>query len=270
MSKLRQKLSRGDYGVDSVLSKRMRDGASDEGQENQAPEEAGERRAFSSDQPIEPDGGGRGPGVLRWVFFLLIVGYTLFAYFHAPILRHVGKFLMVQDPVKRADLIVCTPDDPVGQCLSAAEFYHKGLSPYVYLPDAPLRAGLKTLRERGAVYPSSTALSLAALERLGVERSAIIIGEGGGGTVTQTAHGVKAVVKQKGFHALIIVTPPWRARLTRAVMRETFKDRDIDLMMAPSSYSNFKENEWWKSDIYLREVFFQYQRLFWHFLTHLW
>lgn len=272
MSRSRQKLRRPDPdGMDSVFSNWRRDDPSRQAHSTKDAQKDRVDPTTIDDQPIEPDrAGAKGPGVLRWVFFLLVVAYTLFSYFHEPILSYVGGFLVVEDPLKRADLIVCTPDYPVEQCLSAAEFYHKGLSSRIFWPDAPAPPGIDTLKQRGGSYPSTTALCRDALEGLGVKGAAIVTVKGAGGTRLNTAQGVKQVVQANDFHRLIIVTPPWRARLTRAVFTEAFKNTKVDLMIAPAAYSGFKKNRWWKRPPYLSGVFFEYQRLLWHTLRHLW
>ncbi|MGM0426039.1 MAG: hypothetical protein ACQEQ7_02245 [Thermodesulfobacteriota bacterium] len=272
MSRSGRKHQRPDgYQADRVLSTWMGKDSSNRAEENAGSSKEAEFRNFSDNQPVEPDRGGpKGPGILKWIFFILVVVYTLFSYFHAPILSRIGEFLVVEDPIKKADVIVCTPGYPVEQFLTAAEFYNRGFSPRIFLPDPSPPAGFEVLKERGGVYPSITDLSMVALESLGVPESAIISTEGSGRTLTQTARAVKTVVKQEGYHALIIVSPPWRARLTRAVFREALRDGKVELMMAPSHYSNFRENEWWKSDAYLSTVFFQYEKLLWHTLKNLW
>jgi len=222
-------------------------------------------------RPIEPKGTRTGQtGLLKWIFFVLVVAYTVFSYYHAPILSAVGGFLVVRDPVERADLIVCTPGYPVEQCLTAADLYNKDLSHRIFLPREPPLPGYDALTLRGIDYPDRTDLDVRLLKDLGVPRSAIVEREGFAGSVEETAGVVEQMVRAGDYASLMILTPPWRARWVRAVFEDRLEGRGVKLLMVPSQYSDFKKATWWKQDKYRGMVFLEYGKLLFYTLKHLW
>ena len=63
---------------------------------------------FQTGEPLEPEGGKGGPlRLLKWIFFVFVVIYSLLSYFHAPILTRLGEYLIVKHSPQESDLIVC-------------------------------------------------------------------------------------------------------------------------------------------------------------------
>ena len=106
-----------------------------------------------NNQPIEPGSGKSSSGFLKWSFFIILIGYTLFSYYHVPFLTWVGSLLVLEHPVKRADLIVCTPGDPFEVGLMAADLYKKKMAKQIFIPETPPSTALMLVNEQGEAIP---------------------------------------------------------------------------------------------------------------------
>ena len=125
-------------------------------------EEKGQGGFVVDNQPIEPGSGKTvSSGFLKWIFFIVLIGYMLFSYYRVPILTWAGSLLVMEHPVKRADLIVCTPGDPFEVGLMAADLYKKKMANRIFIPETPLSTAHLLVNEQGGNYPTSGELLLA-------------------------------------------------------------------------------------------------------------
>ncbi len=245
-------------------------GPSEEGQDKKIQGEA-HGGAYADGRPIEP--GGKkpgGPSILRWIIFLLLIAYVLISYFRVPLLTHLGEYLVVQDPLKKADLIVCMAGRPVERGLAAAEVYKGGYAPKILIPREEPPEGDEVLKARGIHYPHETELLIEMLQGLGVPRSACITSDHPASSCLEEAKMVKELAVREGYHSIIVVTSPAQTRSTRVIFKNVFDEDDFKIIMTPSRYTNFKADNWWMTDKYLKEVITEYQKLIYYTLKGLW
>jgi uncharacterized SAM-binding protein YcdF (DUF218 family) len=246
-------------------------------QEERAPKAHGqeaedrERTAFQTDsRPIEPESGRTGRlSILKWVIIGVLILYSLVSYFHIPILTRLGAYLVVAHPLKRADVIVCMMGQPVERGLSAAELYRQGLAPRVFLGREALPDGYFLLTEQGVQYPETRDLLLMMLEGLGVPRNACITRDRFLRSTLDEADEIRALAAHEGYRSLIVVTTPYHTRRTWLTLREALEGQDVEIMMAPSRYSDFRTQDWWKKRRYVKEVIIEYQKLIYYLLREI-
>lgn len=221
-------------------------------------------------RPIEPVGRKLGgPSILRWVIFLLLIGYMLLFYFRVPILTRLGGYLIVQQPLKKADLIVCMPGRPIERGLAAAEVFKRGFAPKIFVPAEGPPDGNEVLKERGINYPEESDLLIMMLHGLGVPRSACITADHPVGSAFEEAQMVRDLAVSKGYRSFIIVTSPAQTRCTWLIFKKAFEKEDVKIIMVPSGYSNFKADDWWKRGKYVKEVIVEYQKLIYYTVKYL-
>jgi uncharacterized SAM-binding protein YcdF (DUF218 family) len=80
----------------------------------------------------------------------------------------------------------------------------------------------------------------------------------------EEAERVAAVVKEKNYRSLILVTSPTHSRRAWLTFREAMPDRDIRVTVVPTPYSKFTAENWWKTRRYVREVIIEYQKLIYY------
>jgi uncharacterized SAM-binding protein YcdF (DUF218 family) len=219
----------------------------------------------TEDRPIEPEGKKfKRPSIFKWVLFLVFIAYVLISYYHAPILTRLGRYLVVEHPITKADLIVCLMGKPVERGLAAADVYKKGLASYIFVGREKLPDGSSVLVKKGVHYPEERDLLIMMLKGLGVPGSACITGDSFiEGTIGE-AKVAREIARKRGFRSLIIVTSPTHARRAWLTYRKVFEKDGTKIMLMPSHYSNFKAEDWWKTPEYVKEMVIEYQKLLYY------
>ena len=220
-------------------------------------------------KPIEPGGEKRRKfGLLRWIFFLILLTYTAIAYYHAPILAKIGGFLVVSIPPQKADAIVCLSGSPIDRGLATADAYHQGLATYIIIVPEERPEGAYFLEERGIPYQESVDLLVTILKGMDIPESALIRSDATTNNTFNEAKAVKVIQKNRGFKSIILVTSPTHTRRTLYIFRKIFSDEEVAFSIIPSPYSQFKTENWWKHRKYKKEVFLEYQKLFYYVVAH--
>ena len=200
--------------------------------------------------------------LIRWVILGLIVVYMLLAYFRAPILTQLGRYLVVSRPPEKSDLIVCLNGANVEIGMAAAETYKKGFAPLIFLMRAAPPDGAELLHEKGVEYPEEKDLLVMLLKGLGVPDNALIVGSPYVDSLFAEAESVNRIVGEKGYRSLILITSPIRSRRTWLTFKRAFRgNEDIRIFLIPSPYSGFSPQDWWKTGRYAQEVISEYLKL---------
>jgi uncharacterized SAM-binding protein YcdF (DUF218 family) len=221
-------------------------------------------------RPIEPESGTRRKiGLIRWIFFLILLSYTAIAYFHAPILSKIGAFLVVSIPPQESDAIVCLSGSPIDRGLATADAFHRGLAPFIVTVPEERPEGLYLLKKRGIPYPESVDLLFTILKGMAVPESALIKGDTPTSNTADEAKAVRVIHKNRGFKSIILVTSPTHTRRTLYVFRKVFAGDEVVFYTIPSSYSQFKTEDWWKHRKYQKEVLLEYQKLLYYLFTRM-
>ncbi|MFH1350443.1 MAG: YdcF family protein [Pseudomonadota bacterium] len=222
-------------------------------------------------RPIEPESKKIGnSNILKWLLFLFVIVYVILSYYHAPILTHLGRYLIVEHLPQKSDLIVCLSGGNIERGLAAADAYRKGLAPLIFIAREELPEGYELLRERGIDYPQSIDMFVAILKGLGVPESAFIMSDHPVKSTIDEATVVSDLVKKRGYRSLIIITSLTHSRRAWFTYKKVFEDREVRIIMLPSRYSKFKPEDWWKQRRYKREVIIEYQKLIYYALKYLW
>ena len=220
--------------------------------------------------PIDPDGQKMIKLTLvRWIVLGFIVVYMLIAYFHAPILTGVGKYLVVSHSPEKSDLIVCLTGSNVERGLATANAYEMEFAPKIFIALETPPDGSAVLVERGLNYPENKDLLLMLLKGLGVPRDALLVGDQSVGGLFEEAELVKKVVEERRYRSIIVITSPTHSRRAWLTFRKVFRgNENIRILVTPSTYSNFKPEDWWKKGPYSQEVIAEYGKLIFNSLKY--
>jgi len=212
--------------------------------------------------PIEPEGApSTRLSLFKWVFFIVVFFYLLLSYFHGPILTQLGRYLVVQHPPAKSDLIVCLAGGDVERGLASADLFERGLAPRIFIAREPIPEGLETLKQKGIAYPESIDLVTMIFRNLGVPESAVIRSDQPVESTFEEAERVGALIQDKKYRSLILVTSPTHSRRAWLTFRKAIPDKDFRITVAPTPYSKFRAEDWWKNRKYVREVIIEYQKL---------
>ncbi len=226
---------------------------------------------FQDPRPIDPERKRMGKTwMLKWLFFVLALIYVLLSYYHVPILMGLGRYLVVEHTPQKSDLIVCLAGGNVERGLAVADAYQRGLAPRVFMAREVPPDGYALLKERNIDYPESVDLMRMLLEELGIPESAFFTSDRASKSTFEEAHLVRDLVMNSDYNSLILITTPYHSRRAWLTFRKVFEKDDLRILMLPSSYSDFRPEDWWKKRRYLREVIIEYQKLIYYRLKYLW
>jgi len=221
-------------------------------------------------RPVEPASAPSASlSVFKWILFIAVIFYALVSYFHGPILTQLGRYLVVQHPATRSDLIVCLAGGDVERGLASADLFARGLAPRIFIAREPIPDGLETLKQKAIAYPESIDLMMMIFKGLGVPESAVIRSDQPVQSTFEEAQRVGALIKERKYRSLILVTSPTHSRRAWLTFRKVIPDEDFRITVIPTPYSKFKAEDWWKTRKYVREVILEYQKLVYYKLQGL-
>jgi uncharacterized SAM-binding protein YcdF (DUF218 family) len=236
--------------------------------------EKNQEKAFQADSnreitPIEPEKTRiTKQHVIRWLIFLVFVIYVLITYFHASILTGLGRYLILEKPPEKSDLLVCLAGGNIERGLATADAYQDGLAPRIFIAREELPDGYELLRDRGVQYPESRDLFIRLLLDLGVPESAILTSDVRVNSTMAEARLVKEEAEEREIRSLILITSPIHTRRAWLTYRKVFEKTDVRIGIHPSEYSGFDPKDWWKKRRYVKQVIVEYQKLIFYALKY--
>jgi len=135
------------------------------------------------------------------------------------------------------------------------------LAPRIFIAREPIPDGLETLKQKGIAYPESVDLVMMIFKGLGVPETAVIRGDRPVQSTFEEAERVGALIKEKKYRSLILVTSPTHSRRAWLTFRQVIPDKDFRITVIPTPYSKFRAEDWWKTRRYVRELILEYQKL---------
>ena len=204
----------------------------------------------------------------RLLLVVLILGLGL--YFGSPyLLTAVGRYLIADQPLAKAELILVLSGEPYLRIPEAARLYHEGFAPAILLPHGLKERGTDDLLRVGIRVPDGQEISMKLLEDLRVPRKAILtIQEQSDSTQTEMLT-VARFLKTHPSQSMIIVTS--KAHTTRA--SKIFLaglGPGIRLIMHPVGNDPFDPARWWQDRTDLKQVLFEYGGLADYWRRRLW
>ena len=191
----------------------------------------------------------RGALVLAPVLLL-----TIFA------LSRLGSFLVVQDPLEKADAIFVLSGTRYERPLEAVELYKSGWAPRVVLMRQIADSGERALMQRGVPYQREVDEQIDVLGRLGVPASAIIVLNEANSTADE-ADALHEIGTRERWTRVIIVTSKQHTRRARLVMRRRMAATGVAVVVRWSRLDTADVERWWRNRSTLRFTLFESQRL---------
>ena len=177
----------------------------------------------------------------RAILPTLVVGLIVFA---AIIFLGVGRWLVVEDPLDKAQAIVVLSGGMPMRAKEAARLYNAAYAPQVWLTRANQPAA--SLQEMHIAYIGEEFFNSRVLMHEGVPSIAIHVLEP---SIDNTADEIRVIAaeleREKGA-AVIIVTTKAHTRRVRALWKELSGGRGRAIVRAASS-DPFDPDHWWRT-----------------------
>jgi uncharacterized SAM-binding protein YcdF (DUF218 family) len=185
---------------------------------------------------------------------------ALFLLFAAFALPRLGAWLVVEEPLQKADAMLVLGGTRFERPLEAVDLYKDGWAPRVLLVQQISDAGEILLRERGVPFIREIDVQIDVLTRLGVPREAIQILEEENSTKDE-ADALRDLVAANRWSRVIIVTSKQHTRRAGLVMRRRLEPIGAQAIMRASRYDTSDVDGWWRHRSTLRFTLFETQRL---------
>lgn len=194
--------------------------------------------------------------VRRSVVAIALLG--LLAALHRPLLRGVADFLIVDQPLQRADYWVLLPAalDTQAVLADAARRYSAGDVGGIMVFDPPISRGVRC----GAWPDRATALR-RELERLGVPARAIVVPPEPCRTTWDAAQAMKRWLQNRPETRLIVVGRLMRGRYDRRIFNAVLDARQAADLQFTAARGGIDENNWWHSREGIQWIFQSYASL---------
>jgi len=186
----------------------------------------------------------RPPISRKWFVLLAVLLLPALLYaFRTNVLREVGSFLVINDRLEPADIIMLLNGDTTTRPYHAAELLHRGLAPKVVIARMEDSESVKL-----GAYPNPTDSNIAVLRKLGLAESQIVELRPPVGVqhTVDEAEALLAYGREHPMSKIIIVTSDLHSRRARYTFRRVLSGTGAKLMMAPVSDLKYGADNWWR------------------------
>jgi uncharacterized SAM-binding protein YcdF (DUF218 family) len=186
----------------------------------------------------------------------LAVGAVLVALFHIPLLRIIGSFLVVEDSLRPAAVIVVLGGQSPFREMEAARLFSQAWAPKVMLIPGPIREEQDALSELGFKITEGWEISRHVLLKIGVPPSAIIVPEGrADGTVEELK--LVADATAADGKPIILVSSKYHTRRVRLTWNAV-NGVESSAIVRAASRDPFDPARWWRERRFALSVVREY------------
>lgn len=203
---------------------------------------------------------------LRWALALLVVAAAAGYFASEPILRSMGRALVVDEPLSPADIIVVSGYTEGAGTLEAADLVQSGIAQRVAVfVDPPAGEDLEFIR-RGLPYEDRAAMQIRQLKSLGVT-DIVQIPMPDAGTRSESQM-LPQWSEEHGFRSIVMIASADHSRRLRRVLDRTMAGRPTRVTVHRTRYASFDPDRWWHTRHDTRTAIVELQKLVWDFVQH--
>jgi len=180
----------------------------------------------------------------------------LLAFTHAPLLRGIASFLIVEDPLIPASAILLLGGGTPFREMESAKLYKAGWAPLVIIGRDSGSTETKTLKQLGVKIQEGWEVSRDVFIRLGVPTGAIRIAHFQTGGTLEELKEIYDTLQDKDA-PVILVTSKIHTRRTRLTWNYVTQGRSLPIVRAATG-DTFTPNRWWKKRQFVESVLHEY------------
>jgi len=206
---------------------------------------------------------------LRAALFASIAALCLLILLRRPILSGVGDFLVVSDPLGRADAIAVLSGNGAVRGAKAAELYHEKWAPKILVTKEGFPFREREWKRFGVDLPETDTSTREALQYLNVPDPDIEILEGYNESTFQEAGRYLQYAKAHSLKSLIVVTSNFHTRRSRMIFRLVFRRSGIAVsFQAAAPEWQFNPDGWWTRRLDSKQLLLEYEKLIYYWLRY--
>jgi len=183
----------------------------------------------------------RGRGLVVAALVLVVLAVVA----HGPALRLIGRALVVEDPVAKADAIVVVAGGTPSREDAAAALFREGLAPDVVLSNPLTPDRVRQLITMGARRLDYQGESRLVLEQRGVPAQAIVALPQPVKTTEAELKVVGELARSRGWRRVILVTSPQHSRRVKLVWSRQ-APTDIQSIVRVAQDDDSLDGDWWR------------------------
>ena len=186
------------------------------------------------------------------VFIIVIVLMTAF---HPLYLKALGNYLVVSDPLSKADaILVLDGDYPRDErLLYAVQLWQAGYAPRIIL-SAKMGGWMSYVD-----YPSWRHAMM-----LNIPQDVLLVAGHDADSTIEEAQKVLPFIKEHDFGKLIIVTSSYHTRRAAKVFRQVWAGSGIKFVIAAAATAEYHPDEWWQHRSDSRTFFYEFTKTIWY------
>jgi uncharacterized SAM-binding protein YcdF (DUF218 family) len=200
----------------------------------------------------------------RWLVGVLLafvlVGLPAVMFFYA------GHLLVQEREPRPADIGVILAGK-FTRAMYAADLYHQGLIPAIWITRPEREQGLAQLDELGVPYPRQEEISRQVLLKKGVPADRIgFIGEGLVNTIAEARLVSRMLGAAPQYRSVLVITSKFHVRRAEAIFRHVLASSPgVAVVVVGTPYDRFVADRWWTDRDSARQIFFETAKLalFW-------
>ncbi|MFC1496435.1 YdcF family protein [Candidatus Margulisiibacteriota bacterium] len=180
------------------------------------------------------------------LFCLVILIYIL----HPFLLESLARFLVAEDNLVKADVIVVLSGDGNGErMVEAARLFKDNYAKWVLISG-------------GQFYWKTTYAGIMKkhAQALSIPPESVLIEDKSESTY-ENAKFCLPIIKQKGFRSILLVTSPTHSRRARHVFLNIYDKEGVKIISHPVRESRFKVKRWWTRHEDTQKVVLEYVKL---------
>jgi len=177
--------------------------------------------------------------------------------------RKAGTWLVKDDQVHHADVMVLLTGSISDRVLQTADLFSEGVADRVWIVEEAMGAN-RILEERGVVLISNSTQVKNALISLGIPADNIEILPGDANSTRMEAEIVRSYLRTRsGLDKLLLVTSADHTRRANKIFKAAFKNMEEppELYSSASKYTSFHPEKWWRDKEDIQDVVREYMKL---------
>ena len=194
---------------------------------------------------------------LTGLLVLFIIGLAAYI-FHRPILNGLGAYLVLSEPLEKADIIRVLGGSP-DRYLFGTDLYKRGFGNKLvfsfwddYLP---------------LVRRTTSQLIKEYTQSQGIPEDALLILEGI--STYQEALITKDLIESEGFRSVMVVSSPYHMRRASIIFDHVIGDRAKLIYVAvPPGWTDFRVSNWWQDEESAVSVLHEYVALVYYYFKY--
>jgi uncharacterized SAM-binding protein YcdF (DUF218 family) len=181
--------------------------------------------------------------VITVIALLIFAVFSIGIFGYERALNAVADYLIVNDNLEKADIIIVLGGNPFDRATAAAVLFHKGFAPEVLTTSELIPEGFRLLKVN---LTESEAMKKWLME-LKVPEGAITAIKKSTSTY-EDALVAKEYTSKNGIKSAIIVSSPYHMRRVKMTFNRLFKDTEMKLLYYPAMNADFSTKGWWKRE----------------------